>query len=31
MERKLNYCEYEFEPLGLPDQDGIWQVWGGNI
>lgn len=30
MGRKLNHCEYDFEPLGLPDQDGIWQVWGGN-
>lgn len=31
MEHKLNYCEYDFEPLGLPEQDGIWQVWGRNI
>ena len=31
MEHTRMYKEYDFEPLGLPDQDGIWQVWGGNI
>ena len=31
MEYSSTYKEYVFEPLGLPDQDGIWQVWGGNI
>lgn len=31
MEHDLIYHEYDFEPLGLPEQDGIWQVWGGNI
>lgn len=30
MEHKFVYKEYDFEPLGLPDQDGTWQVWGGN-
>jgi hypothetical protein len=28
MERKFVYKEYDFEPLGLPEQDGLWQVWG---
>jgi hypothetical protein len=23
--------EYDFEPLGLPEQDGLWQVWGDNV
>lgn len=31
MEHNFTYCEYDFEPTGLPEQDGIWQVWGGNI
>lgn len=31
MEHDLGYCEYDFEPFGLPEQDGIWQVWGGNV
>lgn len=30
MEYEQKYKEYEFEPLGLPEQDGIWQVWGDN-
>ena len=30
MEHNITYCEYDFEPTGLQDQDGIWQVWGGN-
>lgn len=30
MGHEFVYKEYDFEPLGLPDQDGIWQVWGGN-
>lgn len=30
MEHKFVYKEYDFEPFGLPEQDGIWQVWGGN-
>jgi hypothetical protein len=30
MEHNFMYCEYDFEPLGLPEQDGIWQVWGDN-
>lgn len=31
MERKFIYKEYDFEPLGLSEQDGYWQVWGNNI
>ena len=30
MEYNFLYSEYDFEPTGLPEQDGIWQVWGGN-
>lgn len=31
MEHDLICYEYDFEPTGLPEQDGIWQVWGDNI
>lgn len=31
MERKFVYKEYDFEPLGLPEQDGLWQVWGDSV
>lgn len=30
MEYKQKHKAYEFEPFGLPEQDGIWQVWGNN-
>lgn len=30
MEHTRMYKEYDFEPLGLPEQDGVWQVWGDN-
>ena len=28
MEHEQKFKEYDFEPLGLPEQDGVWQVWG---
>jgi hypothetical protein len=30
MEHEQKFKEYDFEPLGLPEQDGVWQVWGDN-
>ena len=31
MEHKLDNKGIDFAPLGEPEQDGIWQVWGDNI